>query len=181
MSELQRHRLTRCLSLVRLPCLGAALLAWLALSGAGCNSLSQPDPAGFASVTISGCAPQAIADAICQVFGADGYAGGVTGRGELVFEKLASRATTVAREGIIGAQSGAQTVNRVRVEVIAVDGARHRVQCQAYVVRGGSDPFFQDEVALAKARSGPYQELLEKVVKQLEPSKPPTSTVPAGS
>jgi hypothetical protein len=43
-----------------------------------------------------------------------------------------------------------------------------RLQGKAYMLTGGSDPVFQDEVPLAKARKGPYQSLLKKVQKQLK-------------
>jgi hypothetical protein len=36
------------------------------------------------------------------------------------------------------------------------------------MLTGGSDPFFQDEVPLAKIRKKPYQSLLKKVQKQLQ-------------
>jgi len=51
------------------------------------------------------------------------------------------------------------------------DGRRvlsSRLQGKAYIVTGGSDPFFQDEVPLAKARKGSCQSLLKKVAKPLK-------------
>ena len=101
------------------------------------------------------------------MFGADGYAGGASGPGKMVFEKAASRGTSFAREGLVAAGYGAQTINRVRVEIVTMADNSHRLDCQAFMVTGGSDPFFQNEVPVAHARSGPYQSLLEKVKKQL--------------
>ncbi len=170
----------RC-SWLRSPYPAIALLAWLGLVGMGCNSTGYKDPAQFASVTISDAVPQAIADAICKVFGADGWFGGVTGRGELTFDQPASKGTTIVHEGLIGASTGAQTVKRVRVEVVAEKEGKHRVQCQAYIVRGGSDPFFSEELAMKKGRAGPYRDLLKRVAQELEPSPPPTKPRPGRS
>ncbi len=134
----------------------------------GCRSFSGPGSASFASVTIANHSSQEIAATTAQVFGAEGYRGAATASGELVFEKEASRATTISREGLVGAQSGAQTINRVRVEIVPLSGGNYRLQCKAFMVTGGGDAFFQDEVPLANIRSGPYQSLLNKVAKQLK-------------
>jgi hypothetical protein len=109
-----------------------------------------------------------IAAATAQVFAADGYRGGLTGSGQMVFEKEASRATSISREGIVGTHYGTQTINRVRAEVVSQGGGTYRLQCKAFMVTGGSDPFFQDEVPLANLRSGPYQLLLNKVKSRLK-------------
>ncbi len=138
-----------------------------ALAGAGCSSLSEPGSSSFASVTIENHTPEEIAAATMQVFGADGYRGGVSG-GQMVFEKAASRGTSFAREGIAAGFYGAQTINRVRAEVVPLAGGQHLLQCKAFMVTGGSDPFFQDEVPITHVRSGPYRSLLKKVKKQLK-------------
>lgn len=140
----------------------------LAFSGTGCGSLSGPGSASFASVTIHNHSADEIATSTTGVFRADGYQGGRSGSGELVFEKEASRATTLSREGIAATQSGAQTINRVRVEIVSLGDGVCRLQCKAYMVTGGGDAFFQDEVPLANIRSGPYQSLLNKVAKGLK-------------
>lgn len=139
----------------------------LVLAGAGCGSLSGPGSASFASANIQNHSAGEIAAATAQVFGADGYRGGVSGSGQMVFEKEASRATTFSREGLVDTHDGAQTINRVRVEIVPLSDGSHRLQCKAFMVSGGSDPFFQDEVPLANVRSRPYQSLLNKVKKQL--------------
>ena len=74
---------------------------------------------------------------------------------------------TLSREGLVNTQAGAQTLNRVVVDIVSLSAA-YRVQCKAYMVTGGSDPFFQDEVPLANIRRRPYQSLLNKVKKQLQ-------------
>jgi len=140
----------------------------LLMVGAGCGSLTEPASAGFASVTIQNHSPEQIAAATSQVFGADGYRGGTTGPGEMVFEKEASRATTLSREGLVATYGGARTVNRVRAQIVSLSGgSSYRLQCQAYVVRDAGD-LLEDQVPLTNLRSGPYRLLLNKVKKQLK-------------
>ena len=84
----------------------------------------------------------------------------------MVFDKAASGLTTLSRDGLAAAQSGARTIKRVRVDLVALGDGSHRLQAKALMVTGGSAPFFQDEEPLSSARSGPYQSLLNKVQKQ---------------
>lgn len=149
-----------------LSCLATS--AVLGLLAVGCGTYTNKDAGDFAAVTISGQSADAIALATAKVFGAEGYMGGASGPGRMTFEKAASRGTSIAREGIVGAYYGAQTVNRVRVEIIPLLDGTHRLQCKAYMVTGGSDPFFQEEVPVAHVRSGPYRSLLDKVAQQLK-------------
>jgi hypothetical protein len=147
----------------------AALLSLLfVLVVAGCRSLSEPGSASFASVTIQNHTPQEIMGAAAEVFRADGYRVGMSNSGQMVCEKEASRATTMSREGLVATQSGAQTINRVRAEIVPLGPGSHRLQCKAYMVTGGSDTFFQDEVPLTNLRSLPYQSLLNKVEQKLK-------------
>ena len=140
----------------------------LVLSGTGCGSLGGPASASFASVTIQNHSLEDIVGATIKVFGADGYTGGMSGPGKMVFEKGASRATTLSREGLVATQYGAQTVNRVRVEIDSMSGgSAYRLQCQAYVVRDAG-ALLEDEVRLTNVRRAPYQSLLNKVKKQLK-------------
>ncbi len=140
----------------------------LLLAGTGCGTTGGPASASFASVTIENHSLKEIVDATAQVFGADGYAGGMSAPGKMVFQKGASRGTTWSQEGLLATYSGAQTVNRVRVEIDSLSGgSAYRLQCQAYVVR---DPgaLLEDEVRLSNLRGAPYQSLLNKVKKQLK-------------
>jgi hypothetical protein len=148
--------------------LAALLSLLLPLAGTGCRSVSGPGSATFASVTIQNHTSEEIAAATARVFAADGYRGGMSGPGQMVFEKPASRGTSFAREGIVNATSGAQTINRVRAEIVSLGDRTYQLQCRAFMITGGSDTFFQDEVPLTYARSGPYQSLLNEVAKQLK-------------
>ena len=146
---------------------GVTCLAFL-LSGAGCGSLGGAASGTFASVTIENHSPEEIAVAAAKVFGSDGYMDGPSRAGQLVFQKQASRATTFSREGLYATQQGAQTVNRVKLEVVPLSGGSAcRLQCQAYIVRDAG-ALLEDEVRLTSLRSGPYQSLLNQVKKQLK-------------
>lgn len=143
-----------------------SLTLFLALTG--CHSVGGPGSASFASVSISNRTESEIAAATSKVFGAEGYRGGQVGGGKMTFEKEASRATTLSRDGLASTMAGARTVNRVRVEIVALPGGTHRLQCQAFVVTNPDDSFFADEQRLTNLRSAPYQALLDKVAKDLK-------------
>ena len=138
-----------------------------ALTFAGCGSLSGPGSASFASVTIHKHTMAEIRDTTEKVFREEGYAGGLSGN-QMVFDREASRMSTISRDGLVAAQSGAQTIERVRVELVDLGGGSFRLQCQAYMVSGAGDAFFAEEHRLANVRSGPYRSLLNKVEKQLK-------------
>jgi hypothetical protein len=140
----------------------------LALATTGCRSLSGPGSASFASVTIPDRSAIDIANATTQVFGEDGYQGGIVGPGRMLFEKEASRGTTLSRQGLVATHEGARSLNRVKVEIVPLSDGSHRLQCEAFVVSGAGDSFAEEEVRLTNVRSGPYQSLLNKVKKQLK-------------
>ena len=155
-------------SILRISLFSGVTCLWLVLSGTGCGSLRGPVSAGFASVTIENHSPEEIAVAAAKVFGADGYMAGPSRAGQLVFQKEASRATTFSQSGLYATQQGAQTVNRVKVEIVPLSGgSSYRLQCQAYIVRDAG-ALLEDEVRLSNIRSAPYQSLLNKVKKQLK-------------
>jgi hypothetical protein len=154
--------------LLAFPKFALCLALAFALASAGCTSTGEPASASFASVTIQNRSPEEIIQATAQVFGADGWRGGMSGPGQMVFEKEASRATTLSREGLVGTYYGAQTVNRVRAEIVPLGTGGFRLQCKAFLVTGGSDPFFQEEKPLTNVRSAPYQSLLNKVAERLK-------------
>jgi len=142
----------------------------LVVAFTGCGTLSEPGSASFASVTIKNHSVEEIHWATAQVFEADGYVGGLSGPGQTVWEKEASRLTTISRDGLVAAQEGARTIERVRTELVELGGGTHRLQCTAYMVSGAGDSFFENEVRLANLRSAPYQMMLNKVPKLLEES-----------
>jgi len=145
----------------------AVCLAVMAIAGTGCH-LGQPGSASFAAVVIEQRSPEEIQAAAVQVFQADGYTAHPNGSGQLLFEKEGTRANNLAYNGVVGTHYGAQTLVRVKTEIVALGGGAHRLQCQAYMVRNAGDSFFEDESRLSNLRSGPYQDLLDKVAKRLK-------------
>jgi hypothetical protein len=144
-----------------------ALSLVIGLLSAGCH-LGQPGSASFASVVIKQHSIADIQAATAQVFQEDGYTAYTTGSGQLVFEKEGTRANNLAYNGLIGTHYGAQTLVRVRTEIVDLGGGTHRLQCQTYMVRNAGDSFFEDETRLSNMRSGSYQDLLDKVAKRLK-------------
>jgi hypothetical protein len=148
------------------------LLKFLSLSlmcglfSAGCH-LGQPASASFASVTISGKSAGEIRDTTIAVFRENGYQAYASSQG-MVFEKEGSKANSISRDGLVGSHYGAVTIIRVRVELVDLGQGAQRLQCQAYMVSGAGDAFMENESRLANFRSGPYQDLLDEVVKRLK-------------
>lgn len=133
------------------------------LAGTGCSSTGKAGSASFASVIIANHSVAEIEAATAQVFLADGFVGGTRYGQDYVFDKEGSRATTLSREGFIATYDGAQSLNRVRVQIVPLPDGTHRLQCRAYAVKTGAD-----EVPLTNLRSKPYRALLEKVQQQLK-------------
>ena len=138
---------------LRFALLAPGLAALLALAVAGCGA-TKPGSASFAAVTIHG-------------HSAEEIAGGTMGK-QIVFQKEGSRMTNLAYEGLVGTHEGAQTLVRVKMDLVKLGPEAYRLQCQAYIVRGAGDAFFEQEQRLANIRSGPYQSLLNQVAKQLK-------------
>ena len=144
------------------------LLLIFTITLAGCGTLSGPASGSFASVTIKNHSAEEIHWATGQVFEGEGYVGGMSGPGQTVWEKEASRLTTISRDGLVAAQAGAVTIERVRTQLVEEGEKTYRLQCTAYMVSGAGDSFFENEVRLSNVRSGPYHILLGKVQKTLE-------------
>lgn len=148
--------------------MNALLAALLALACIGCKSMSGPASASFASVTIKGHSVDEIASVTAQVFQEDGYTGGASGNGQMVFQKEGSKMNNLAYEGVAGSYYGAKTLVRVKADIVGIGSGSHRLQCQAYMVRDAGDSFFEEEQKLTSIRSRPYQSLLNKVAKKLK-------------
>lgn len=137
------------------------------IAGNGCSS-TQPASASFASVTIHNQPAEKIQNVASQVFRENGYAGGPTGPRTLLFQREGSKANSLAYNGVVGTHYGAQTLVRVKAELVDLGGNSHRLQCQTYMVRNAGDSFFEEESRLTNLRSGPYQKLLDQVAQRLQ-------------
>src|SRR6476660_9650541 len=100
--------------------LKALILLCLILTFAGCGTLTGPGSASFASVTIHNHSVVEIRAGTSQVFHEDGYTGGSTSQSQMVFQKEASRLATISRDGVVAPQSRASTMERVRLELVAM-------------------------------------------------------------
>ena len=149
-----------------LACFSVTMLL-MALGVAGCH-LGQPGSSSFASVVIQQHSLPEIQGAAQQVFRVNGYTAYTTGPGQSLFEKKGSRANNLAYNGVVGTHYGAQTIVRIKTEILDLGGGAHRLQCQTYMVRNAGDAFFEEETRLSNVRSRPYQKLLDEVARDLK-------------
>jgi hypothetical protein len=138
--------------------IGAAIVLWV--GGSGCQSMTGPASASFASVTIGGRESREVIATTIKVFESHGYKTIVAGE-NLVFEQEGSQWDHTAYS-----LGGQPVVNRVRAQVVNLGGGACRVQCTAYIVR---DPgtSYEDAIRLQRPRSGPYREMLKEVMQRM--------------
>jgi hypothetical protein len=154
-SVLNRNRPVRTFGL-------AAAAALLGLAGllAGCTSLTQPAGAGFASVVIANGTEAQVIEETVRVFTAAGWRADLGPDDEMTFEREGSTWDHVAYGSNI---RDTPVLNRVRARAVPLADGTVRLQCQAYIVRDGGGRNMEDEIRLHLPRSGPYQQLLDKV------------------
>lgn len=136
----------------------AASVLWF--GGSGCQSLTGPASASFASVKIGGHTPQEVAAVTIKVFENEGYKTVFAGS-DLVFEQEGSQWDQTAYS-----LGGGPVVNRVKAQVVELGGGVCRVQCIAYIVRSAGTSY-EDAVRLPPRRSGPYRAMLNEVMKRM--------------
>jgi hypothetical protein len=146
---------------------GSVLASIFLLAGTGCH-LGKPASASFASVVIPGKSPEEIGKATVAVFQEAGYSVTSTSLDNLIFQKEGTRGQNLAYGGVVDSYYGSTTKVRVKAQIVDLGEGSNRLQCQAYIVRDAGDSFFEEEQKMASMRSGPYQSLLNKVVKRLE-------------
>ncbi len=117
---------------------------------------AKPGSASFASVVIPNRTPKEIELATRRVFEQDGYKAYAGRPGELVFERQ-------ARNGLYGTEQGQPVWVRVRTTTVQVKPDSYLLECQAFMFLNKGSEYFEEDEPLSKARSGPYQRLLDKV------------------
>jgi len=142
-------------------------LALVAVLLAACRS-SQPGSASFASVVIPNRTAEEIGQTTRQVFQEAGYQSFAGATGDMMFEKEGTHGNALAHGGIYATQQGSQTWVRVKASVVSLGAGSHRLQCHAFMVPHHGDAFFEEEHALTNFRSGPYQRLLDEVLRRLK-------------
>lgn len=140
----------------------AVVIICVGLWTCSCSSLYVPYSASFAAAKISGVSAEAIRSEMAKVFSVAEYQATPTAEG-FVFEREGERRDQIAYGSVIDAQP---VRIRVKVQIVPLGGEVHRLQCIAYAVRGQR---VEEEIRLPYYRSGPYQDLLEKVVSTLKP------------
>ena len=151
--------------LTLLTCSSPVLLALVAIS---CGTTSGPGSASFASVVVTNRTPEQIRTAAAKVFRAEGYEAYELSPTHWLFEREASRLETISRDGLIAAQSGARTMERVRTELIDLGTGKYRLQGEAFMVSGAGDSFFENEARKTNLRSGPYRSIMKKIGEELK-------------
>lgn len=139
----------------------AAALA-MCISIAGCESLSKPTGARFASVEIQQHTREEIEEATVEVFKRANYES-FRGEDELVFESEGKEWMQLAYGSNIAPED--PVLERVKVQVVGLADGTFRLQCQAYVVPPMVS--YSKEVKLRQPRNDPYVELLEEIVREL--------------
>jgi hypothetical protein len=137
-------------------------LLLLAAALAGCQS-TRPASASFASVVITNRSVAEIRLAAEKAFRAEGYETFSGNGSEMVFEREGSRWDSLAYSGLLASQQGASAWIRVKAELVPLEPGSYRLQCQAYILTDHGDAFFQEEKKMGNFRSGPYQDILNKI------------------
>lgn len=145
-------------------CAAAGLFLASMMFMTGCRSIGKPASASFASVEIKGKTVEQIHDATVEVFRQDGFAVTADQATKFVFDREGSRMQQFSRGDWY---QGAPVYERVRAEIVSLGDGKYRLQCTAYMVRDRGT-FFEDETKLLNIRGRPYQNLLDKVAKQLK-------------
>jgi hypothetical protein len=148
---------------ITLPLLRIAGTLGMCISIWGCQSLSKPTGARFASVEIERHTKKEIVDATLTAFKQAGYQS-VGTEDELIFESEGKEWMQLAYGSNI---SGSEAVSeRVKVQVVDENNGTFRLQCQAYVEQTTAKTI-EKEIRLLITRSGPYRDLLEQIAKSL--------------
>jgi len=148
-------------------CVGQKALSLLAagtLCLCGCQSLTVPASATFASVKISGHTPQEVMAETVKVFENEGYRTISSTEQETVFEREGTRWDQIAYGDHVGKDQA--VVSRVKAEIVDLGGGVYRLQCNAYMVSDVGTTF-EDEEKVGALRRGAYRALLDKVIQRL--------------
>jgi hypothetical protein len=142
-------------------------LLWLVLCVAmftpGCQSPQGGSSNRMASVMIANRSREEIATVTKDVFRAHSYQILRNGPDEYVFEKEGTGMNTF----VYGGLSGEAVWVRVKLVLHEQSPGETLVECDAYIIRGHGNKFFEEEQKLPKFQHGPYQELLDQIKMRL--------------
>jgi hypothetical protein len=139
------------------------LVPWLAMLTPGCQSSHGWSSDRKASVMIANRSREEIMTATRDIFREHSYQILRNGPDEYVFEKRGSSMDTV----VYGDLSGEPVWVRVKLVLHEHSPSETLVECDAYIIRGHGNSFFEEEQKLPKYKHGPYQELLDQIKTRL--------------
>lgn len=147
-------------------CFGGLLMALLA----GCASWNKPVSDSFASVTITNTTVIDVQAVTMQVFHDSQYrlTSIDTNHNRMVFEREGTYGQSLAYNGIYGTQNGQVILDRVKTKLTSLGGGDYIQGCQAYIVQDAHS-LTPREIKLSSLRSGPYQDMLDKIRLKLNP------------
>jgi hypothetical protein len=151
----------RCVRLFTIPLLW--LVPWVAMFTPGCQSPHGWSSNRMASVMIKNQSHELIMTATKDVFREHSYQTLRDGPDEYVFEKQGTGMNTF----VYGDLSGEAVWVRVKLVLHEQSPGETLVECDAYIIRGHGNSFFEEEQKLPKYKSGPYQELLDQIKMRL--------------
>ena len=117
----------------------------------------------MASVMIENRSRDEITTATKDVFREHSYQTVRDGSDEYIFEKKGTSMNTL----VYGDLSGEPVWVRVKLALHEQNPGKTLVECDAYIIRGHGNKFFEEEQKLPKFQHGPYQELLDQIKMRL--------------
>lgn len=130
----------------------------------GCTHYGAPGGPSFAAVSVPGANPDRIRLVVIEVFTQDGFEVKEGTRDTLVFQRQASRRHQIA----YGDFSPGEVAERVAVKWGPGPGGTNELRCDVFMVRGSSDPRFEEPQRISRLRRAPYVALLESAKRKLE-------------
>jgi hypothetical protein len=143
------------------PLLRMAATIGMCISIWGCQALSKPTGAGFASVEIERHTTKEIVAATIVVFERAGYQS-VGTEGEMEFESEGKEWMQLAYGSNLA--GGDPVSERVKAQVVDQGDGVIRLQCSAYILQTMAGTM-ENEIRLRRPRSRPYRELLKQVAR----------------
>jgi hypothetical protein len=141
------------------------LVALLLCFVSACHSPNRDVTNRMASIIVTNCTASQIDAAIRTVFERNFTLAGDAGE-PLVYERRGS-----FMNGVVYGDWGDRVWERVRVYQRPLDQTRTLIDCDATMVKGHGDPFFEEEQKTYGTRKTGYQNLLNEVKKSLNPGK----------
>jgi len=129
----------------------------VALLAAGCRTTPIAADGSLAWVEITGRTPAEINKATATVFQENGYRLVNSTAYGATFEREGSNMNGLTYGTFVGGVSV-----RVVVSITRQEGTKYLLHCKTYMVRNAGDSVLEDKQKI-HFRSGPYQELLDKV------------------